>query len=102
MTRQRLYYILYFMKEEKDKHTGQTWIQLSEEEIKFGFLAQCIEALAVAEHCDYIEMLNRLEKVNMTEGYILAHYEVLHLESMDNIISELRELLHNRESEKCA
>ena len=90
------------MKEEIDKHTGEKWIQLSNEEIRFGFLAQCIEALADTEKCDYIEMLNRLEKSNMTEGYILAHYETLHTESMANIISELTELLHKRESERCA
>lgn len=88
------------MKEERDKHTGQTWIQLSEEEIKLGFLAQCVEAVAEAENCGYIEMLDRLEKANMTEGYILAYYEALHTENMDNIISELQELLHKRESEK--
>lgn len=90
------------MKETIDSNTGETWIQLNEEEIRFGFLAQCIETLADAEKCNYIEMLHRLEKVNMTEGYILAHYDVLHTESMENIIAELRDLLHKRESENCA
>ncbi len=87
------------MKETIDRNTGETWIQLSDEEIRFGFLAQCIEMLADAEKCDYIEILHRLEKANMTEGYILAHYDVLHTESMENIINELRDLLHKRESE---
>lgn len=87
------------MKETIDRNTGETWIQLSDEEIKFGFLAQCIEMLADAEKRDYIEILHRLEKANMTEGYILAHYDVLHTESMENIINELRDLLHKRESE---
>lgn len=90
------------MKEEIDKHTGEKWIQLSDEEIRFGFLAQCIEMLADAEKCNYIEMLHRLEKANMTEGFILAHYDVLHTESMDNIINELRYLLHKRESQNYA
>lgn len=90
------------MKEEIDKYTGETWIQLSKEEIKFGFLAQCIEALAYAEKCNYVEMLDRLEKVNMTQGYILAHYDILHTESIDNIVSELVSLLHKRESQNCA
>lgn len=90
------------MKEEVDKFTGETWIKLSKEEVKFGFLAQCIEALAEAENCDYVEMLNRMERVDMTEGYILAHYDVLHTESMENIISDLKELLHKRESDNCA
>lgn len=90
------------MKEEVDKLTGETWIRLSKEEVKFGFLAQCVEALAEAENCDYVEMLNRMERVDMTEGYILAHYDVLHTESMENIISDLKELLHKRESDNCA
>lgn len=90
------------MKEEIDIHTGEKWIHLSEEEIRFGFLAQCIEAMAYAEHCSHVDMLERLEAANMTEGYILAHYEALHTESMENIVSELRDLLHKRESEKFA
>lgn len=88
------------MKEEIDKHTGEKWIQLSDEEIRFGFLAQCIEALAETEDCNYVDMFLRLEGVNMTEGYILAHYDLLHTESMENIIVELLDLLHKRESEK--
>ncbi len=87
------------MKEEIDKHTGEKWIQLSNEEIRFGFLALCIEALAENEGCNYVDMLKRLEGVNMTEGYILAHYDVLHTESMENIILELHGLLHKRKSE---
>lgn len=90
------------MKEEVDRITGETWIKLSKEEVKFGFLAQCIETLAEAEKCDYVYMLNRMERVDMTEGYILAHYDVLHTESIENIICDLRELLHKRESDKCA
>lgn len=85
------------MKEEIDKHTGQSWIRLSDDEIKMGFLSQCIEAVAEAENCDYVEMLSRMEKVNMTEGYILACYDALHTQSWDIIISGLVELLHKRE-----
>lgn len=91
-------YVVKRMKEEVDRITGETWIKLSNEEVKFGFLTQCVEALAEAENCDYVEMLGRMERVDMTEGYILAHYDVLHTESIENIISNLRELLHKRES----
>lgn len=86
------------MKEEKDIHTNKTWIRLDKEEIKFGFLSQCIEALAEEENFDSIEMFARLENADMTEGYILSHYEVLHTESMENIVEELKEVLHKRES----
>lgn len=91
-----------FMRQEVDKFTGKTWIQLDDDEIKFGFLAQCVEALAEAENCGYLEMLQRMEAVDMTEGYILAYYEVLHTESMENIVDDLKDVLHRRESEKCA
>lgn len=87
------------MKEAIDPHTNKKWIQLSDEEIRIGFLSQCIEAVAHAENCDYIEMLERMENVNMTEGYILAFYDTIHTLSWDLIVSNLRELLHKRESE---
>lgn len=91
---------LLIMKEEIDKHTGQRWIRLNDDEIKTGFLSQCIEAAAEAENSDYVEMLTRMEKADMTEGYILACYDVLHTQSWDNIITDLVELLHKRESQK--
>lgn len=92
-----LYIIL--MKEAVDPHTNNSWIQLSDEEIKIGFLSQCIEAVALAENCNYIEMLERMEAVNMAKGYILACYDTIHTLSWEMIVSDLRELLHKRESE---
>lgn len=86
------------MKEEKDIYTDKTWIRLDKEEIKYGFLSQCIEALAEEDNSGFIEMLDRLDNADMTEGYILAHYEALHTESMENVIEELKEVLHRRES----
>lgn len=86
------------MKEEIDSHTGDKWIELSKEEIKMGFLAQCVEALAEEEGCDYTDMFNRMESVDMTEGYILRHYEPLHTLSWENVIEELKSLLAKRES----
>lgn len=86
------------MKEVIDPHTNDSWIQLSNEEIKIGFLSQCIEAVAQIENCDYVEMLERMEAVNMTEGYILACYDSIHTVSWEIIVSDLIELLHKRES----
>lgn len=86
------------MKEKIDAHTGEKWIELSKEEIKMGFLAQCVESLAEMEGCDYTEMFKRMEAVNMTEGYILKHYEPLHTLIWENVIEELKELLSKRES----
>ncbi len=86
------------MKEVIDSNSGKTWIELSKEEIKMGFLAQCIENLADIKGCDYLEMFHRLEKTNITEGYILKFYDTLHTESWDNIMLELEELLTKRET----
>lgn len=86
------------MKEEIDLHTGEKWIELNKEEIKMGFLAQCVEALAEIEGCDYTEMFSRMEVADMTEGYILKHYEPLHTQSWENVLDDLKELLAKRES----
>lgn len=86
------------MKEDIDPHTGEKWIELSKEEIKMGFLAQCIEALAEMDGDEYTEMFHRMEAADMTEGYILKHYEPLHTQSWENVIEELKELLAKRES----
>lgn len=86
------------MKEVVDPQTDSTWIQLSDEEIKIGFLSQCIEAVAQAEGCEYVEMLERMEKADMTQGYILACYDAIHTLSWEMIVSDLIELLHKREA----
>ena len=86
------------MKEIVEVASGEKWIELSKEEIKMGFLSQCIEQLSENENCHYIEMLDRLEKVNMTQGYILKFYDILHTQSWENIISDLSALLHKREN----
>lgn len=86
------------MKEEINPDSGERWIELSKEEIKMGFLAQCVEALAEEKGCDYTDMFDRLEAVGMTEEYILKHYEPLHTLSWENVIEELKELLAKRES----
>lgn len=86
------------MTEAFDPHTGQNWIQLSDEEVRIGFLSQCIEAVASAEGCDYVTMLKRMENVDMTQGYILECYDALHTQSWEEILSDLIKLLHNRES----
>ena len=88
------------MKEEIDSHTGEKWIELSQEEIKMGFLAQCVEALAEMEGCEYTEMFRRMEGADMTMGHILKHYEPLHTQSWENVIEQLKELLARRETKQ--
>ena len=90
------------MREEIDLYTGRTWIRHDKEERKMGFLAQCIEGLANKMDSSYLDMFSRLEKANMTQGYILKFYEVLHTESWENVLEELNELLVDRENSKTA
>lgn len=87
------------MKLDTDIVTGEMRMILSEEELKMGFMAQCVEKLAEKEGDDYLSIFERLEKNNMTEGYILKHYNVLHTESIENIIETLSRLLHQRENQ---
>ncbi len=90
--------LYYKMTEEIDKQTGEKWIVLNKEEIMMGFLAQCVEALAEAEGCDYREMFNRMEAADITEGYILKYYEPIHTQSWEHIVEDLQQLLANCES----
>lgn len=48
----------------------ETWNQLSEEEIKIGFVASCIECAAERVGCRYDEMLDRMENVGLIDNYI--------------------------------
>ena len=88
------------MREEKDIHSNETWIVLDDIELKMGFLAQCVEKLAEAEGQNYVDIFERLEKADLTENYILRHYNALHTESIENIIDTLAKLLHQREKAK--
>ena len=85
------------MREEKDLHSNETWIVLDDMELKMGFLAQCVEKLAEKEGQNYITVFERLEHADLTEGYVLKHYNALHTESIENIIDTLVKLLHQRE-----
>ena len=85
------------MRIEKDIRSLETWMVLDDMELKMGFLAQCVEKLAEAESQNYVEVFERLEKADLTENYILRHYNALHTESIENIIDTLARLLHQRE-----
>lgn len=79
---------------------GNQWWVLSEDEIKLGFLAQCVERVASALREDYRVVFHRLEAADLTEGFILRHYDVLHSQDLSNVIDDILTALKNRE-EKC-
>lgn len=78
---------------------GDQWWVLSEDEVRLGFLAQCIEGVASALGEDYCAVFERIEKCGLAEGFILKHYEVLHSQSMNNVINDIITALKNREGQ---
>lgn len=76
----------------------ETWNQLSNEEIKIGFVASCIESAAERLGCQYDEMLKRMERVGLIDNYIYPHYEALHSEDRTNLIDNIIETLYRWEN----
>ena len=87
------------MKQKIDQIEGDKWIVLDKEEIRIGFLAQCVEAMATQENCGYVRMLDRLESEDMTQNFILKYYDTLHTQDWDYVVKSLLDLLHRRESQ---
>ena len=76
----------------------ETWNQLSDEELKIGFVASCIESAAERVGCQNDEMLERMEKVGLIDNYIYTHYEALHTEDRDNLTVNIIETLKRWEA----
>ncbi|MDE5572611.1 MAG: DUF3791 domain-containing protein [Muribaculaceae bacterium] len=76
----------------------ETWNQLTDEEIKIGFVASCIESAAERLGCQYDEMLGRMEKVGLIDNYIYPHYEALHSEDRNNLTDNIIETLNRWEA----
>ena len=75
----------------------ETWNQLSDDEIKMGFVASCIESAAERIGCQYNEMFDRMEAVGLIDRYIYPHYEALHSEDRDNLTDNIIETLNRWE-----
>lgn len=80
----------------------ETWNQLSDEEIKIGFVASCIECAAERLGCLNEEMLNRMENVGLIDNYIYPHYEALHSEDRNNLTDNIIETLNRWEANRTA
>lgn len=78
----------------------ETWNQLSDTEIKIGFVASCIESAADRIGCKYDEMLNRMEAVGLIDNYIYPHYEALHTENRSNLTDNILSTLHQWENKQ--
>lgn len=72
-------------------------IQLPLEEIKLAFAASCVEGTARKLGVPYIEVYERMKKVELIDNYILKHYDTLHTESREYLIEDVIECLNNWE-----
>ncbi len=78
----------------------EKYIVPSKDEIEMAFVASCIEDVANRLNVPYIEVFDRMEKVNMIDQYIYPCYETLHTESRENLTSSLIETLNRWENER--
>lgn len=72
-------------------------MQLPLEEIKLAFAASCVEGAARKLGVPYIEVYERMKKVELIDNYILKHYDTLHTESREYLIENVIECLNNWE-----
>lgn len=72
-------------------------IQLPLEEIKLAFAASCVEGVARKLGVPYIEVYERMKRVDLIDKYILKHYDTLHTESREYLIEDVIECLNNWE-----
>ena len=72
-------------------------IQLPLEEIKLAFAASCVEGAARKLGVPYIEVYERMKRVELIDKYILKHYDTLHTESREYLIEDVIECLNNWE-----
>ena len=72
-------------------------IQLPLEEIKLTFAASCVEGAARKLGVPYIEIYDRMRKVDLINKFILPHYDTLHTESREYLIEDVIECLTNWE-----
>lgn len=72
-------------------------IQLTRTEIELGFAASCIEGAARRLGKPYQEIVARMKRVGMIDGYILPFYDVLHTESREHVTDNIIECLNNWE-----
>ena len=70
-------------------------IQLPLEEIKLAFAASCVEGAARKLGVPYIEIYERMRKVDLINKFILPHYDTLHTESREYLIEDVIECLTN-------
>lgn len=91
------YFCIIFAGKDEDMKQENNRIQLPLEEIKFAFAASCVEGAARKLGVPYIEIYERMRKVDLINKFILPHYDTLHTESREYLIEDVIECLTNWE-----
>lgn len=68
-------------------------IHIDDEQLVMMFVSSCIEWVAEELNCDYQEVFERMDKVGLIDDYIIKCYDVLHLESRQNITQDIIQTL---------
>lgn len=68
-------------------------IHIDDEQLVMMFASSCIEWAAEELDCDYQEVFERMDKVGLIDDYIIECYDVLHLESRQNITKDIIQTL---------
>ena len=74
----------------------EKYIELSNEEIRLGFVSTCIESVAAAQKRPYHEVFLRMKKTGMIRDYIYHCYDALQMLCVENETEELIGLLKKR------
>lgn len=72
-------------------------IQIPLDEVKLSFAASCVEGVARKLGVSYIDVYERMKKVDLIDKFILKHYDTLHTESYEYLIEDVIECLNNWE-----
>lgn len=91
------YFCIIFAGKDENMKQENNRIQLPLEEIKLAFAASCVEGAARKLGVPYIEIYERMRKVDLINKFILPHYDTLHTESREYLIEDIIECLTNWE-----
>ncbi len=75
----------------------EKYIELTQEEIRLGFVASCVEFVAAAMKRPYSEIYERMRKARMLKEYIYKHYEAIHTQSREHVTEDLLNYLNRKE-----
>lgn len=92
-----LHYLCRIKRKGRNMKQENNRIQLPLEEIKLAFAASCVEGAARKLGVPYIEIYERMRKVDLINKFILPHYDTLHTESREYLIEDVIECLTNWE-----